>query len=58
MNHSSYNEAYLTRLAMRLMEAQGTSEAVWCIFDNTARDAAAANSVSLLGLLASERPEP
>jgi len=58
MYHSSYDEASLKQLASRLIVAKGTSEAAWCIFDNTARGAATANAMSLLGLLRSGRARP
>jgi len=48
MYYSSYDEAYLDRLAEQLREAATSADAVWCIFDNTGRGAAAPNALSLL----------
>lgn len=48
MYYSSYDEAYLDRLAERLREAATRAHSVWCIFDNTGRGAAAPNALSLL----------
>ena len=46
MYQSSYEDAYLDRLAARMRELarDGT---VWCVFDNTARGAATANAMQL-----------
>jgi len=46
MYHSSYDDGYLERLAIRLSKTAG-AEAVWCIFDNTARGAATVNALSI-----------
>jgi len=43
--HSSYDAAYLERLATRMRVFATTP--VWCIFDNTARGAAAVNAIDL-----------
>jgi uncharacterized protein YecE (DUF72 family) len=51
MYYSSYDEAYLDRLAERLREAATRARSVWCIFDNTGRGAAAPNALSLLDRL-------
>ena len=48
MYYSSYDEAYLDRLAERLRKAATRAHSVWCIFDNTGRGAAAPNALSLL----------
>jgi uncharacterized protein YecE (DUF72 family) len=49
--YSSYEPAYLAALAQRLLAAQREGARVWCIFDNTASGAAAANALDLLQLL-------
>jgi uncharacterized protein YecE (DUF72 family) len=49
--YSAYDETYLDRLAARLREA---AVETWCIFDNTASGAAAANALGLLDRLARE----
>ncbi|AQS87548.1 hypothetical protein AA101099_2829 [Neoasaia chiangmaiensis NBRC 101099] len=46
--YSAYGEEYLGNLARQIRE---TPVAQWCVFDNTARGAAAANALSLVGLL-------
>ena len=46
MYHSSYDAEYLDRLAARMQMVKKTP--VWCIFDNTARGAAALNAIDLL----------
>ncbi|HEX8850240.1 MAG TPA: DUF72 domain-containing protein [Gemmatimonadaceae bacterium] len=45
---SAYDDAYLDALAARMREAGRSATEVWCIFDNTASGAAAANALSLL----------
>jgi uncharacterized protein YecE (DUF72 family) len=50
MYYSSYERAYLVNLAAHLDAARRQADAVWCIFDNTASGAAAANALELLGL--------
>lgn len=50
--YSAYDEAYLRALAIRLEEAAGAADAVWCIFDNTASGAATGNALTLLDLRA------
>lgn len=55
MYYSDYDAVYLRELSARLSRARrGTAVtgAVWCIFDNTALDAATANAAELLGLVA------
>ncbi len=49
--YSAYDETYLDRLAARLREA---AVETWCIFDNTASGAAAANALALLDRLTRE----
>ncbi len=49
--YSAYDETYLDRLAARLREA---AVETWCIFDNTASGAAAANALALLDRLSRE----
>jgi uncharacterized protein YecE (DUF72 family) len=49
--HSSYSAAYLEALAGRIREVSRRAGAVWCIFDNTAAGAAAANALDLAALL-------
>lgn len=51
MYHSSYDEAYLDRVAARMVAALRHADAVWCIFDNTARGAATVNALALLSRL-------
>ena len=48
--YSAYDEAYLRALAIRLREATGGADNVWCIFDNTALGAATSNAMTLLDL--------
>ena len=45
---SAYDDAYLDTLATRMRDAARSAKEVWCIFDNTASGAAAANALSLL----------
>jgi len=49
--YSSYGEEYLDMLAGTLRNAAASAESVWCIFDNTASGAAAANALDLLARL-------
>jgi uncharacterized protein YecE (DUF72 family) len=51
MYRSAYGRARLTALAPRLRPA-GCDTTVWCIFDNTASGAAAANALDLMRALA------
>ena len=51
MYHSSYDEWYLDRVAARMVAALRHADAVWCIFDNTARGAATVNALALLSRL-------
>jgi uncharacterized protein YecE (DUF72 family) len=44
---SSYEDPYLDALALRLRDAAASANGTWCIFDNTASGAAAANALSL-----------
>ena len=53
MYHSSYGEEYLDRVADRMTAAARHADAVWCIFDNTARGAATVNALGLLARLSS-----
>ena len=53
MYHSSYGEDYLDRVADRMTAAARHADAVWCIFDNTARGAATVNALGLLARLSS-----
>lgn len=61
MYHSSYEDAYLDRLAARMREL-ARDRPVWCVFDNTARGAATINALALserLGVsAASATPAP
>lgn len=50
--YSSYNEAWLARLAARIAIARDAGQDVWCMFDNTAGQAAAGNAMVLRRLLA------
>jgi uncharacterized protein YecE (DUF72 family) len=45
--HSPYDGDYLTRLATVLASRRIEGSSVWCIFDNTARDAATKNALDL-----------
>jgi uncharacterized protein YecE (DUF72 family) len=54
--YSSYDDVTLREVAERL---SGAPRPVWCIFDNTAMDAAAANALDLTELfVGSRRPRP
>jgi uncharacterized protein YecE (DUF72 family) len=53
--YSSYDDAVLSTMAERLRTARGPA---WCIFDNTAMDAAAANALDLTDLLVGSRNTP
>jgi uncharacterized protein YecE (DUF72 family) len=48
---STYGEDWLEILSQRLVCAAEEGVPVWCIFDNTARDAALGNALSVQGLL-------
>ena len=50
---SSYDDTYLARLAANLHAWRARGASAWCIFDNTARGAAAANALTLDGLYSS-----
>ncbi|HUQ83112.1 MAG TPA: DUF72 domain-containing protein [Gemmatimonadaceae bacterium] len=52
MYYSAYDEPYLDRLADRMKIAAREAHDVWCIFDNTALDAALPNAISLVERLA------
>ena len=59
MYYSSYDDDYLDALALRLRELAVAARDVWCIFDNTAHGAAAANALSLVDrLTATPRRRP
>ncbi|HEY1228779.1 MAG TPA: DUF72 domain-containing protein [Ramlibacter sp.] len=49
--YSSYAQEVLDALAPRLLEAAASGAQVWCIFDNTAGQAAAGNALSLQRLV-------
>ena len=49
---SAYDDAYLDALAAKMRDAARNAREVWCIFDNTASGAAAANALALLRRLA------
>jgi uncharacterized protein YecE (DUF72 family) len=51
MYYSSYDEAMLQALALKLRESADSGAEVWCIFDNTASGAAVSNALSLQALL-------
>lgn len=51
MYYSSYDEALLRRLALRMRVASAEGAEVWCIFDNTASGAAAGDALRLQQLL-------
>jgi uncharacterized protein YecE (DUF72 family) len=46
--YSTYDEAYLDRLARRLRKLETKANEIWCIFDNTARSAATPNALGLV----------
>ncbi|MEO8031696.1 MAG: DUF72 domain-containing protein [Gemmatimonadota bacterium] len=46
--HSAYDSAYLRALAARMAVHRGGGRDAWCMFDNTASGAAAANALELL----------
>lgn len=48
MYYSTYDDAYLDELAERMRGAAEYSSDVWCIFDNTALDAATPNALNLI----------
>ncbi len=50
--YSAYDEGYLDALAARLRAHAAAGRRAWCIFDNTASGAAAANALELLARLA------
>ena len=52
MYYSSYPAEYLQDLARRLLDDAAAGREAWCIFDNTASGAAAANALELLAALA------
>lgn len=49
--YSSYEAPILQALARRILDAEQEGAEVWCIFDNTASGAAAADALALQGLL-------
>ena len=49
--YSSYDDAYLQDLTLKLREAAARGAQVWCIFDNTASGAALGNAFHLRDLL-------
>jgi uncharacterized protein YecE (DUF72 family) len=51
MYYSSYDQATLRALALKLRQSAASGADVWCIFDNTASGAAVANALELQGLL-------
>lgn len=53
MYHSSYEDAFLDRLADSIRALEG--RAVWCVFDNTARGAATLNAIELIERLSRGR---
>ena len=51
--YSTYDEAYLDRLAVRMRHYAARAGEVWCIFDNTALFAATPNALGLIERLSS-----
>lgn len=49
---SPYTDAQLAALAGKIRAAEHSAHSVWCIFDNTASGAAAANALTLQALVA------
>ena len=49
---SSYAGAQLAALAGKIRAAEHSAHTVWCVFDNTASGAAAANALTLQALVA------
>lgn len=47
MYYSEYSREYLESLASRLQADRAAERNIWCIFDNTARDAATRNALDL-----------
>jgi uncharacterized protein YecE (DUF72 family) len=56
MYYSSYEPDTIAALARRIAQAQREGQDVWCIFDNTAGNAAAHNAVELKQALEKEVP--
>lgn len=48
--YSSYDSSALAALAARLIDSESSSREVWCIFDNTAANAAIQNALELMQL--------
>jgi uncharacterized protein YecE (DUF72 family) len=55
MYYSAYAPALIEALARRIALAAREGRAVWCIFDNTAGQAAADNALALAGALTKEK---
>jgi uncharacterized protein YecE (DUF72 family) len=51
MYYSAYDPSQLADWCGKIRTAQAFGQEVWCIFDNTARDAAAENALQLMSLL-------
>ena len=49
--YSAYSEEFISALAVRIRDAAEAGRHVWCIFDNTALDAATGNALDLLSRL-------
>ena len=54
--YSSYEQPLLRALAARLLQAAEEAQEVWCILDNTASGAAAANALELLAGMRAAQP--
>jgi uncharacterized protein YecE (DUF72 family) len=53
--YSSYDDAFIDRLAQKVRALRRARIPVWCIFDNTALGGATGNALSLIGRLARSR---
>jgi uncharacterized protein YecE (DUF72 family) len=52
MYYSAYEAAVVKALAMRIRQAQAEGRRIWCVFDNTASGAAAADALALAEAIA------
>lgn len=53
--YSEYEQDWLKARAREILEANSDDSPAWCIFDNTARDAAMGNALSIRRLLSAQR---
>lgn len=52
--YSEYEQDWLIARARQMLQAKGDDSPIWCVFDNTARDAALGNALSMQRLLSAE----